>query len=106
MEGCHGSQQTRCKTLSGVHLTMACTAIKVLLLLYYADPCSSGDIRFLDNTTEYEGHIEICTDHGLWSIISAYSWSYLDAVVACRQLGFTDSSKTCVGVYLIKCSLH
>ena len=87
----------------------SCTIIKVLQLFYYADPCSSGDIRFLDNTTEYEGHIEICTDHGLWSIISAYLWSYPNAFVACRQLGFTDSSKTCMVLnefILIKCSLH
>ena len=72
------------------------------IILYYSayvfaiDPCSSGDIRFIDNITEYEGHIEVCTDHGLWSMVSGFSWNYPDAVVACRQLGFTDSSKTCI----------
>ena len=29
-------------------------------------------------------------------MVSDYSWDYPDAVVACRQLGFTDSSKTCI----------
>ena len=62
-------------------------------MLHDVDMCSSGDIRFLGNTTEYEGYIEVCTGHGLWSVVSDYRWGYANARVACRQLGFPNSSK-------------
>ncbi len=31
--------------------------------------------------------MEVCLD-GVWSAIAAYSWSFEDAIVTCKQLGF------------------
>ena len=57
---------------------------------YALDPCNSGDIRLWGGQTEYEGNIELCTDHGVWSVVSDNSWGNAEAVVACRQLGYSD----------------
>jgi len=45
--------------------------------------------------TEYEGNLEICSAHGLWtwSALGDSSWSSVDVVVACRQLGYTNTSE-------------
>ena len=59
----------------------------------FSDPCSLGDIRLWGGETEYEGNIEICTNHSVWSAVYDYSWDTDDAVVACKQLNYTDSSK-------------
>ena len=52
-----------------------------------------GDIRLWGGSNQYEGNIELCTDRGIWSTISDSSWNNADAVVACRQLGYANSSK-------------
>ena len=70
--------------------------VKQLLFISFADPCSMGDIRLWGGKTEYEGNIELCTNHGLWSAVSENSWSNADAVVACRQLNYTGCK--CVAV--------
>ena len=58
-----------------------------------SDPCSSGDTRLWGGKTEYEGNIEICTDHGVWSAVCDVDWGSATAVVACRQLNYANSSK-------------
>ena len=62
-------------------------------VLTISDPCSSGDIRLWGGQTEYEGNIEICTDHGVWSAVCDRYWDNIDATVACRQLNYTSFSK-------------
>ena len=62
-------------------------------VLTLSDPCSSGDIRLWGGQTEYEGNIEICTDHGVWSAVCDRYWDNIDAIVACRQLNYTNTSK-------------
>ena len=59
----------------------------------FPDPCRSGDIRLWGGQTEYEGNIEICSAQIVWSVVSDSSWGNADAVVACRQLGYTDTSE-------------
>lgn len=59
----------------------------------FPDPCRSGDIRLWGGQTEYEGNIEMCSAHGVWSVVSDSSWGNAAAVVACRQLGYTDTSE-------------
>ena len=52
-----------------------------------SNQCSSGDIRLVGGVIAQEGRIEICVD-GVWGSICPYRWDFLDAFVACRQLGY------------------
>ena len=48
--------------------------------------CTHGQIR-LRGSTSRSGRVEICVD-GTWGTVCDDGWSYNDARVACRQLGF------------------
>ena len=55
-------------------------------------------MRLTDSETDNEGRVEICTD-GIWMTINTrYTWSYDEAKVVCRQLGYYDQCKyvTCI----------
>ena len=74
-------------------------ARRVIIISHYSlshnceDSCGRGDIRLWGGNNQYEGNIELCTDQGIWSTVSDVTWESEDAVVACRQLGYTNSSK-------------
>jgi len=49
-----------------------------------------GDgIRLSNGNTEYEGRVEICKS-GTWGTVCDDFWDTPDAMVACRQLGFSS----------------
>ena len=49
-----------------------------------------GDgIRLANGNTEYEGRVEICKS-GTWGTVCDDFWDNQDAMVACRQLGFSS----------------
>lgn len=50
--------------------------------------CHQGDIRLVDESTKYEGHVEICINN-TWSMICGDGWGNIDARIVCRQLGFS-----------------
>ena len=51
--------------------------------------CSTaGEIRLRDGTTSLEGRVEICYNN-VWGAVCENSWSTNDAIVTCRQLGFS-----------------
>lgn len=54
---------------------------------------SNGDIRLVGGASDSEGRVEICLD-GVWGTICENFWSNLDAVVVCRQLGFSIMDAT------------
>jgi len=61
-------------------------------------------IRLVDGETENEGRLEVQMD-GVWGTVCHYMWSFSDADVACRQLGFSkavvpDSSPSIPGLGL------
>ena len=56
--------------------------------------CENGDIRLVGGSTNREGRVELCFND-VWGTVSddSYYWDHRDAVVVCRQLGFSSSCK-------------
>ena len=54
--------------------------------------CTHGQIQLRNGPTNREGRVEICVD-GTWGTVCDDGWSYNDARVVCRQLGFPTLGK-------------
>jgi len=52
--------------------------------------CENGDIRLANGNTAFEGRVEICWNE-TWGTVCDGFWSGFDAIVACRQLGYSSS---------------
>ena len=78
------------------------------LCLYYhtvSTQCDHGEVRLVNGSVHNEGIVEVCisTASGkIWAIVCAtywedgsrqYSWDNDDAMVVCRQLGYTPAGK-------------
>lgn len=53
--------------------------------------CTKGDIRLINGSTPYEGLVQVCYN-GVWGTVCDDYWGTNDAMVACRQLGFSPNS--------------
>lgn len=53
--------------------------------------CEHGDVQLvpLPGSVSMAGRVEVCLD-GVWSNICGRGWSNRDAVVVCRQLGYSS----------------
>ena len=58
-----------------------------------------------------EGLLLRCNSYNQWQAICNYDWECVDAIVACRQLGFNDSSQcsladcyACLYNHLVYCN--
>jgi len=60
--------------------------------------CENGDIRLVGGTTEFEGRVEICWNE-VWGTVCDDFWSTFDAIVACRQLGFSPLGNNKIGKF-------
>ena len=52
-----------------------------------------GQIRLAGGKSGYDGRVEICSN-GVWGTVWNGGWDILEAIVACRQLGFPTYSST------------
>ena len=60
----------------------------------------NGDLRLVDGSVPNEGRLEMCYDDGDtdmsdgdgWGLVCDDYWTYVDAGVACRQLGYAGSA--------------
>ena len=49
----------------------------------------------MDGTTRNEGRVEICWNN-TWGTVCDDRWSRADAIVACRQLGFSTTGNALI----------
>ena len=64
--------------------------------------CTNGDIRLVGGPSSREGRVELCLN-GMWGTICDSFWNNQDAVVVCRQLGYSQTGENCIciiGVFI------
>ena len=60
------------------------------LKFWYITGCTHGNIRLVGGSNSQEGRVEICLN-GQWGTVCHDYWSQVDANIACRQLGYSNS---------------
>ena len=54
--------------------------------------CSRTDTHLVNGDTQNSGTVQTC-HNGYWGSVCGYDWDDTDAIVVCRQLGFSPISK-------------
>ena len=57
--------------------------------LSFGIECVEGAVRLVDGSNDLEGRVEVCLN-GTWGTVCDDFWSKDDAIVICRQLGYSD----------------
>jgi len=63
-------------------------------LILYTEPCTTGQLRLAGGNIQNEGRVEICISN-LWGTICDDFWGSADAIVVCRQLGYSMQGCEC-----------
>ena len=71
-----------------------CSKLKVLIIITYnvAEPCTTGQVRIKGGNIPNEGRVEICMSN-VWGTVCDDLWSSTDAIVVCRQLGYSTQGQ-------------
>ena len=54
--------------------------------------CVDGDVRLVGGSVPSEGRVEVCSFEA-WGTVCDTRWENVDAMVVCRQAGYSQSSK-------------
>ena len=62
--------------------------------------CEDGDIRLSGASSNRYGRVEVCVN-GTWGTICDDFWNNADAIVVCKQLGYSPYGELLLLIYCI-----
>ena len=71
---------------------------------FFLAQCTNGNLWLVDGNFDHEGRLEICYNRR-WGTVCDDHWTQNSTNVACRQLGFHDTTNGTLIFYIV-CTLQ